>query len=82
MERKNNSGVLKQNKRREKETHPHLKGGVTVDGVEYWISAWKRTNQDGEVEFSLSFQAKQENVQNVNLPGFNDNDVRDMLENL
>ena len=30
------------NDKREKETHPHFKGSALIDGVEYYVSAWKR----------------------------------------
>jgi hypothetical protein len=80
MEKKNNSGVLKLNQNRKTDTHPHFKGGATVDGIEYWVSAWKRTSKDGDLEFSLSFQAKQESGGSGNVPGFEN--VVDILNNL
>ncbi len=58
-----NSGMLAKNKRRTKDTHPEYSGSVTVDGVEYWLSAWVKTGKpgsklEGERFFSLSFTRK------------------------
>ena len=30
------------NDRKEKATHPDYKGNGTIDGVEYWVSAWAK----------------------------------------
>jgi hypothetical protein len=56
-ERRNNSGTLGRNKRKEKETHPDHKGQATIDGVDYWISGWVRDGTDGRF-FSLAFERK------------------------
>jgi len=55
----NNKGVIYKNNRREKETHPQMKGSATIDGVEYWVSAWVKESPkvDGKF-FSLSFTPK------------------------
>lgn len=60
-----NSGALFENEKREKETHPHMRGSCTIktpDGeiVEYWVSAWQKTSKKGEDFFSLAFQLKDE----------------------
>lgn len=57
---KNNSGSLFANDRKEKETHPDLTGSIVVDGVEYWISAWKKTSQGGKKYLSVSVNPKNE----------------------
>jgi len=48
MDKKDNSGVLFSNDKREKETSPHYKGNITVDGVEYWLSAWVKEGKNGK----------------------------------
>lgn len=58
-----NSGALFENQKREKPSHPHLRGSCTIktpDGelVEYWVSAWQKTSKSGDDFFSLSFQVK------------------------
>lgn len=55
----NNSGALFINDRKEKDTHPDFKGDVTINGVQYWVSAWKKTSQNGKRFMSLSFQPKE-----------------------
>ena len=54
---RDNSGSFSANKRKEKETHPDIKGKATVGGTEYWISGWKKTNDNG-IWYSLSFDPK------------------------
>ena len=50
------------NDKREKDTHPHLRGTAVVEGVEYYVSAWKK--KDGAHEkapvLSLRFTKKDE----------------------
>lgn len=61
MKSKENSGVLFKNDRREKETHPQLKGSINVEGRDYWLSAWTKKNDDGSFKLiSLSLQPKEE----------------------
>ena len=40
MEQRNNSGVLFRNDKKETPKHPDYKGNITVDGTDYWLSAW------------------------------------------
>jgi hypothetical protein len=54
-----NSGSLSKNKRKEKPSHPDLKGQATVDGVGYWISGWRKDGEDG-IWYSLAFDKKEE----------------------
>ena len=58
-EQNDNSGSLFKNEKREKDTSPNAKGTATVNGVQYWVSAWTKTGKNGEKYQSLSFQAKQ-----------------------
>lgn len=54
----NNSGALFINEKRTKDTHPHLRGSATVDGVEYWMSCWTKTDRNGRKYQSLAFTPK------------------------
>lgn len=55
-----NRGVLFKNDRRESETHPNFKGSINVDGKEYWLSAWRKNNEDGSFKLiSVSVQPKE-----------------------
>jgi hypothetical protein len=58
--KRDNSGTLGRNTRREKDSHPTHSGRCTVAGVEYWISAWVKDGQDGSKFFSLAFKPKEE----------------------
>lgn len=53
----NNTGVLFENDRKEKDTHPDLKGSIEVDGKQYWLSGWNKTTSRGPT-ISLSVQPK------------------------
>ena len=50
-----NRGAIWGNDRKEKETQPDFKGNANVDGVEYWVSAWKRGPDDNPKGPSLRF---------------------------
>ena len=68
-----NSGALFENQKREKPSHPHLRGSCTIktpDGelVEYWVSAWQKTSKGGDDFFSLSFQMKDGAEKNAEKP--------------
>lgn len=60
MNDKDNRGRLSRNERKEKETHPDMKGSATINGVEYWISGWTKENDRGKW-LSLSFEQKYAN---------------------
>lgn len=56
----NNRIAIWKNDNREKETHPHYKGNGMVDGKEYWVSAW-RASEDASPNapvLSISLTAK------------------------
>jgi hypothetical protein len=55
---RDNSGTLGKNLRREKDTHPTHSGQCTIDGKQYWISAWVKDGREGSKFFSLAFKPK------------------------
>jgi hypothetical protein len=61
-QQKDNSGALFKNDRKENEKQPDYKGSATIDGVDYWISAWINVSQkDGKTKYmSLGFTRKVE----------------------
>ena len=58
-DQRNNSGTLGRNKNKTQQNHPDHRGSCTIDGVEYWVSAWvKQNNGTQEKFFSLAFTKK------------------------
>jgi hypothetical protein len=45
---RDNSGVLFKSDKRDNERAPHYKGNITVDGKDYWISAWIKEGKSGK----------------------------------
>jgi hypothetical protein len=57
--RTDNQGSLSRNKKKEKETQPTHKGSCTIEGCQYWISAYVNESRDsGEKYFKLYFEPK------------------------
>lgn len=56
---RDNSGSLSKNDKKTQENHPDVRGKATINGVEYWISGWKKDGQFGKFT-SLSFTPKTE----------------------
>ena len=48
MDKKDNSGVLFKNDKKETGNQPDYKGNITVAGVEYWLSAWIKEGKSGK----------------------------------
>lgn len=55
-----NRGSLFKNDKKTEEKHPDLSGSINIEGVEYWISSWKKVSKAGSPFFSLSVRPKQE----------------------
>ena len=59
---RDNSGVMFKNDKREKESHPHYKGNMRVNGQEYWLSAWIKEGKNGKF-MGLALSPKEEQGQ-------------------
>jgi hypothetical protein len=53
-----NRGQIWPNDKKEKDTQPDFKGSVNVEGVEYWVSAWKRRPDANPKAPSLTFSVQ------------------------
>lgn len=54
-----NSGILFKNDKKTQPKHPDYKGNATIDGLEYWLSAWIKDGKKGKF-MSLAFEQKQQ----------------------
>lgn len=57
-ENKNNSGALFRNDKRETEKHPEYTGKITIEGVEYYLSAWVNEMRNGQKYFAIKATPK------------------------
>ena len=62
FEEKPNTGVLFPNNRKEKDSHPDIRGSATIAGVDYWISGWAKEGRGGGKFYSLAFKPKDEDA--------------------
>jgi hypothetical protein len=52
------SGSMFKNQKKLTEQHPNMTGSAMIAGVEYWVSAWTKTDKNGNKWQSLSFTRK------------------------
>lgn len=69
----NMRGVMFPNAKRTKKSQPNMTGSAEIEGVEYWVSGWKRTSKSGDPYFSLAFTPKEE-------PEEDDDELEDEFE--
>jgi len=53
-----NSGALFKNNRKTEEKHADYSGTLNVNGTDHWISAWLRTDKNGNKFMSLFVKRK------------------------
>lgn len=72
-------GSLFKNLRKQAENHPDLQGSFTdADGNEYWLSAWKHTNNNGTY-FSINATLKDQQQGQGNGGGSKNVDADDLF---
>jgi hypothetical protein len=74
MEKRDNSGVLFKSDNRDNERAPHYKGNITVDGKDYWLSAWIKEGKSGKF-MGLALSPKEQQAPQKTKPkgsGFDD----------
>lgn len=62
-----NRGIVSKNDRKEKDTHPDIKGHINVDGKEYWLDGWKKEGSRGPF-YSLSVKPRDAQAAPVKQP--------------
>lgn len=63
-EKKDMSGSLFKNDRKEKESHPDYQGDIIIDGKHYWLSGWIKEGQKGKF-FSLAAKPKEQRREEI-----------------
>jgi hypothetical protein len=58
-----NRGALFKNDRREKETDADYRGGINIDGRDFWLNAWIKESKAGGKYMSLSVRPKETSPQ-------------------
>ena len=51
----NNRGAVWKNDKRKTDKHPHFTGSATINGVDYYVSAWKRDFEGNPKAPALKF---------------------------
>jgi len=68
-----NRGQIWKNEKKTTDTHPDFTGSLNVDGIEFWVSAWKRKEGAAANSPALSFSVKMKDEakksQSVNTQG-------------
>lgn len=59
MSLSNNSGSIRVNKNKTEHNQPDYKGKIVIEGVEYWVSGWKK-ERDGDTWLSMAFDKVQQ----------------------
>jgi uncharacterized protein (DUF736 family) len=57
-EPKDMTGSLFVNDKKESDKHPDSRGSALIDGVEYWVSAWREESKSGVKYLSMKYQRK------------------------
>ena len=76
MDKRDNSGVLFRNDKKDNDRAPEYKGNLTVNGQDYWLSAWIKEGKSGKF-MGLALSPKEQQAPQKTKPkgsGFDDFD--------
>lgn len=71
-EQRDDSGALFKNDKRESEAQPNARGDALIGGKPYWVSAWTKTDKNGNKFQSLAFVLKEQKPAQQAATGFED----------
>lgn len=60
-EQKDNTFSAFRNKKKEKKEHSDLTGTALIEGKEYWVNIWKKTDKNNDTWLSGSIRPKVKN---------------------
>lgn len=63
-----NRGSSFKNDKKTEEKHPDLSGSINIEGVEYWLSSWRKVSKAGTSFLSHSVRRKQETSRQSSQP--------------
>lgn len=75
-ERRDMSGILFKNDRKQQDTHADYQGTCTINGVEYYMNAWLKDGAKGKF-MSFSFKPKKLPADQPRQPAFEDSKADD-----
>jgi hypothetical protein len=76
MEKNDNSGVLFKNDKKKNDRSPDYQGNITVNGQDYWLSAWIKVGKSGKfMGLALSPKEDSQPKQPPKKESFDDEDL-------